>query len=184
MEVMGRADRYGLTDPEIAARYAYTREWGLDEPWFSYGKVNKELRDAFDEGRDPERRVWNFTRTLNAALDRMPDWRPKRGARKELWRGVHLEREDLKKCAAHKPGSIHTWAAFSSASTGEGFTAGRNVRFVITSRHGKDINAYSASPNEGEVLLRAGTKMRVTDEPEWRDGMLHVYVEEIDDGEV
>ena len=61
---------------------------------------------------------------------------------------------------------------------------GRNVRFVITSRRGKDINAYSASPEEGEVLLRAGTRVRVTRKSERRDGMLHVYVEEIDDGEV
>ena len=81
------------------------------------------------------------------------------------------------------PGGTHTWAAFSIASTGRGVT-GRDVRFVLTSRRGKDINAYSASPEEGEVLLRAGTRVRVTDEPEWRDGMLHVYVEEIDDGEV
>ena len=81
------------------------------------------------------------------------------------------------------PGSTHIWAAFSSASTGRVFT-GRSVRFVITSRRGKDINAYSAFPQEGEVLLRAGTRVRVTDKSEWRDGMLHVYVEEMDDGEV
>ena len=85
---------------------------------------------------------------------------------------------------AHEPGSIHTWAAFSSASTGEGFTEGKNVRFVITSRHGKDIKAYSEIPSEDEVMLRAGTRMRVTDKPKEIDGMLHVYVEEIDDGEV
>ena len=81
------------------------------------------------------------------------------------------------------PGSTHTWAAFSIASTGRGFT-GRNVRFVITSRRGKDINAYSASPQEGEVLLRPGTRVRVTRKSEEMEGMLHVYVEEIDDGEV
>ena len=87
---------------------------------------------------------------------------------------------------AGTPGSIRTrtWAAFSSASTDEGFTGGKNVRFVITSRHGKDINAYSAHPTEGEVLLRAGTRMRVTKESKEIEGMLHVYVEEIDDGEV
>ena len=85
---------------------------------------------------------------------------------------------------AHEPGSIHTWAAFSSASTGEGFEAGKNVRFVITSRHGKDIKAYSDIPTEDEVLLRAGTRVRVTRESKRIEGMLHVYVEEIDDGEV
>ena len=66
---------------------------------------------------------------------------------------------------------------------GRGVT-GRNVRFVIKSRHSKDIKAYSELPGEDEVLLRAGTNMRVRKKPKERDGMLHVYVEEIDDGEV
>ena len=79
--------------------------------------------------------------------------------------------------------STHTWPAFSSASTGRGFTD-KNTLFMITGRRGKDIRAYSASPQEGEVLLRAGTRMRVTDKSKEIEGMLHVYVEEIDDGEV
>ena len=55
---------------------------------------------------------------------------------------------------------------------------------MIRGRHGKDINAYSTSPKEGEVLLRAGTRVRVTRKSKRIEGMLHVYVEEIEDGEV
>ena len=49
---------------------------------------------------------------------------------------------------------------------------------------GEDINAYSASPEEGEVLLRAGTRMRVTKESKKEGRVTYIYVEEVDDGEV
>ena len=65
---------------------------------------------------------------------------------------------------------------------GRGVT-GRNVRFVIKSRRGKDIKAYSDAPGEDEVLFGAGTRMRVTDKPKWRDGVFEIHVEEVEDGE-
>ena len=70
--------------------------------------------------------------------------------------------------------------AFSSASAGRG-GAGRNTRFVITGRRDKDIKAYSNSPSEHEVLFRAGTKVRVVDEPTVdTNGVLEIEVEEVD----
>ena len=79
------------------------------------------------------------------------------------------------------PGSTRTrtWAAFSSASTGRGGTGG-NTRFVIKGRRGKDIKAYSNSPNENEVLFRAGTNMRVLKEPYLERGVWVIRVEEAD----
>ena len=101
-----------------------------------------------------------------------------RGKRNPTWRGVDLTPKEQ---AAYTPGSTHTWAAFSSASSKKPFRG--NTRFVIRGKHGKDVKAYSNSPDEHEVLLRAGTRVRVTREQQRRSGVLEIYVEEVDDGE-
>ena len=80
--------------------------------------------------------------------------------------------------APYIPGGIRTWAAFTSASTGPGF--GGNTRFVITGKRGKDVKAYSDNPTENEVLFKAGTRVKVTEESEEIGGVLHIYVEEVD----
>ena len=55
---------------------------------------------------------------------------------------------------------------------------------MIKGKRRKDVKAYSNSPKEGEVLFRAGTKVKVVKGSAEIDSVLHVYVEEIDDGEV
>ena len=106
---------------------------------------------------------------------------PPDGKKNLTWHGLKLSQDDRD---TYTVDSIHTWAAFSSSSTDEHEAFSGNTRCVIKPKHGKDIRAYSAVSREAEVLLRAGTKVRVTEESERIDGVLHIHVEEVDDGEV
>ena len=124
-------------------------------------------------GSASARKVDDLHRTSNGVLDRLDN------VEGVFRRALVLEKDGQK---AYKPGSTHTWAAFTSASTGGGF--GGNTRFVIQGKRGKDVKAYSANPTENEVLFKAGTRVRVTEESEERDSVLHIHVEEVDDGEV
>ena len=55
---------------------------------------------------------------------------------------------------------------------------------MIRGKHGKNIKAYLAIPREAEVLLRAGTRVRVTKESGKKRGVTYIHVEEVDDGGV
>ena len=160
-----------MTDPELAATYSYTTE---KSGWHHYRRLNDELRNALDAGRAPAQRVEDYMLTLNDALDRMPD---QAGT---FWRGVSLSAAER---ASYIPGSVHTWAAFSSSSRKKEKAFRRNALFRVKGRHGKDIKGYSAYASEDEVLFRAGTRVRVIELGQERDGRLRVEVEEIDDGQ-
>ena len=165
------APRYGMTDPELATTYSYTTE---KSGWHHYRRLNDELRDALDKGRAPAQRVEDYMLTLNDALDRMPD---RAGT---FWRGATLSAQEQ---ASYIPGSIHTWAAFSSSSRKKEKAFRGNTRFVVKGKRGKDIRAYSAYATEDEVLFKAGTKMRVVGTPSRASGgVVEIEVEEVDDG--
>ena len=51
---------------------------------------------------------------------------------------------------------------------------------MIKGKRGKDVKAYSNSPNEHEVLFRAGTKIRVTHKPHLEGGVWVIHVKEVD----
>ena len=85
-----------------------------------------------------------YRRTLDDALDRLPDY-PAPG----LKRGVTLTPADL---ARYVLGRIVTEAAFTSGSMDKGFDV--TVRFRIKGLHGERIERLSAHPSEREVLLR------------------------------
>ncbi len=161
------APRRGLTDPELATTYAYTTEHG---GWSHYRPLNKELRDAVEEGRAAARRVDDYARTLNDALDRLPDMQG------TFYRGVQLTRAEQ---ATYTTGSVFTWADFSSSSARRGGAFSRNTRFIIHGKHGKDIRRYSAIRSEDEVLFKAGSTFRVLNRR--MDGnVLEFEVEEVD----
>ena len=61
--------------------------------------------------------------------------------------------------AEHQVGNVVTYEAFTSASTGSGFSGPH--RFRIKSKHGKSVEPYSAYRSEREVLFAAGTRFRV-----------------------
>ena len=166
-KVAAGAPRHDMTDPELATTYAYTTEEAV---WSHYRKLNQELRDAFEGQRAPPKRIEDYALTLNDALDRLPDQAGR------FWRNVQMSAAEQ---AAYSPGSIHTWAAFSSASTRQDVFGSRNTRFVIRGRHGKDIRRYSAYPREDEVIFKAGTRVRVVGRREGRK--TYIEVEEVGD---
>lgn len=87
----------------LASTYAYTTE--SEGEWFHYKAVNAELRKVANDGRSPDRPVWDYMLTLNDALNRLPDWRPMPGKANLTWRGVNLSKNGQD---AYTPGSIHT----------------------------------------------------------------------------
>ena len=137
------APRHGMTDPELAGVRAYTTS---DDTW-GYGPVNSGLRSG-----DAKQiaRFRNYRDTVNAALARLPDHTG------VVRRGTTLPSDEL---ARHRPGAVVTYDAFTSASTGSGYS-GRH-RFLIQSRHGKSVEPYSAYRSELEVLFAAGTRFQV-----------------------
>ncbi len=160
-------DKRGMTDPELAAGYAYTTS---DRPW-GYLLLNEALRDAERPGGPPlPKRYDDYRRTLDDALDRLPDH-----SAGGLKRGTTLTPNEI---AGYVPGSVVTEAAFTSASVGRGF--GGNVRFTIRSLHGKRIDGLSRYPSEREVLFRAGTRFRVLDKYE-EGSTTYIELEEVDD---
>ena len=159
-------DPHGMTDPELAVSYAYTTS---DVPW-GYARPNEALRKAH-AGSPLPKRYDNYRRTLNDALDRLPDY-PAAGLR----RGTSLSPEDV---ARYVPGRIVTEAAFTSASIGKGFSG--NVRFTIHGRHGKRIERLSAYPSEREVLFKAGTRFRVLNVRPEGNRRVKIEMEEVDD---
>lgn len=162
-------DRRAMTDPELVAGYAYTTsgaEWG-------YKRLNEALTTKGWEGEPPlPPRYDHYRRTLDAALDRLPDY-PARNLR----RGATLRYNDI---AGYVVGEVKTERRFLSTSTGRGFSG--NVRFTIHGRHGKRIERLSAFPSEEEVLFKAETKFLVVGKRRDEAGVTHIEMEEVDDG--
>lgn len=162
-------DKHAMTDPELVAAYAYTTsgaEWG-------YRRLNEALTTKGWEGEPAlPARYDHYRRTLDAALDRLPDY-PARNLR----RGATLRYNDI---AGYVVGEVKTERRFLSTSTGRGFSG--NVRFTIHGRHGKRIERLSAFPSEEEVLFKAETKFLVVGKRRDEAGVTHIEMEEVDDG--
>ncbi len=167
-KIRAGAPRRNLTDAELATTYAYTTE---RQVWSHYARLNRELREAFDMGRAPQRRIDDYARTLNDALDRLPD---EQGT---FYRGIQLTAVEQ---ATYTPGSVHTWAGFSSSSARRSGAFSGNTRFIILARNGKDIRRYSAAESQDEVLFKAGSRFRVIGTPSRQGGLLVIEVEEVD----
>jgi len=158
----GSTPRHGMTDPELTGVYAYTTE---SSRW-SYHRVNPGLRS-----KDPAQvaDVRDYRDTVNAALDRLPDHVG------TVRRGTVLPDDVL---AAHQVGEIVTYKAFTSTSTGHGFS--KPHRFTISSKRGKLIERYSGHEVENEVLFRAGTRFKVLEREDKGGGEVHFRMIEVD----
>lgn len=148
--VEGRNLRLGDTTPEeVAMMRAYTGN--------SYRTINKVLRDAAGNPTGPFVRI---RQAVNAALDRVP----KHVDEDPLIR--HVRVSDLgQMMSEYQKGTVHTWHAFTSTTTSKtaNVVSSANVKFRIA-HNGKGVSVKSISqfPNENEVLLPAGTQVRVT----------------------
>ena len=139
---------HGLTQEESAAIYLYTMDWGEDS---LYRLLNKVLREEDRSVLVP----WNgYIKLFDTAINKLPS------CQINLWRGIDL---DISKNYA--AGQEITWWYFSSCSSAlnavKHFLGPVSTLFMIEARNAKDISSYSNYPNEKELVLGLGTRIRV-----------------------
>lgn len=154
---IGHVRELDLSEAELVAINAYTGTY--------YRTLNGALRsgDAISAAR-----VEPFRSMLNAALDKMPVYE---GLTK---RGAYL---DATAMSGLEVGKVLKEQAFLSTSYGDGAFDG-NVRYVIYSKNGKNIERLSSFSSEQEVLFKAGTEFEIIDVIE-DDGVLTVTMKEL-----
>ncbi|CAF1500300.1 unnamed protein product [Rotaria magnacalcarata] len=142
-----KAPSENLTCDESAAIYLYTMETEC------YSKMNKALRLNLMEGVKP---WFLYLKLLHTALNKLP-------CQKLLvWRGITGDVS-----LNYSKNTKFTWAGVSSASTDISvlhcFLPNNThcTLFSINSRYGKSVVKHSAMPNECEIILMPGTRLRV-----------------------
>ena len=99
---------------------------------------------------------------MMTGLEKLPDYRG------ECWRGYnHGTRAQI--LEQYQVGRPIQWGAFTSVTTdksaAQSFAPDTRVIFKITVTSGRDINAYSFFPQEGEILLSPSHRFTVSSEP-------------------
>ena len=139
---------HGLSRDESAAVYLYTMEWG-DESL--YRVLNKALRS---ETRRELTQWFPYLKLFDTALEKLPT------VKECLWRGI-----DAGLTTKFEKDQDLIWWAVSSCSSSldviKDFVGKDAVLFMIQAMNGKDISGYTNFPDENEVLLRPGTRLRV-----------------------
>jgi len=124
-----------------------------------YAKLNDYLRGGkqYRIAADQKETYDAFTEVLNKTLDKLDTYSGM------VFRGVRDgDGSILKKYKdAFAAGEIVTEKAFTSTSASPGKAFGANIRMHIRSKNGKHIQIASHHANEAEVLLKAGTKLRI-----------------------
>ena len=153
-----------LTRDESAAIYLYTM------PTCFFSRLNETLRAENPLALKP---WFDFLKLFISALKKLP---PTNGT---VWRAVS---EDV--------GSIfdnddeHIWWSFNSCSMDlgiiQGYLGRSGTLFAIHTINAKDITAFSAFPDEREVVLMPGTRLRVKYKPlDFIDRLFVLHLEEI-----
>lgn len=137
-----------LTLDQSAAIYLYT----MSTPFFS--RLNETLRA---EDRSALKPWFPFLKLFMSALQNLPS------STTIVWRAVSTDigssivKDDVK-----------TWWSVNSSSTDlkvvEHYLGERGTLFAINAIDGKKIHEYSAYPDEKEVILMPGTRVRMTSE--------------------
>jgi len=129
---------------ESAAIYLYT----METPIFSH--LNKTLRDRNRQALKP---WFAFLKLFISALEKLPP------IKATVWRGVNYD-----DTLTFVDKDIHIWWGVNSCSintrTVQQFLSETGTLFVIDTIHGKDISAFSAFPDEQEVILMPGTRVQ------------------------
>ena len=134
-----------LTINESAAIYLYTKYKHIFE------KLNKTLRAENPYALEP---WFPYLKLFLTAVGKLPS------RLTTVWRGVgsNIGR-------GFERNVVHTWWSMNSCSSYlnvAGIFAGdTGTLFCINALHGKDISAYSAYPQEEEIVLMPGTCLRV-----------------------
>jgi hypothetical protein len=154
-----------LTRDEAAAIYLYS----MPTSFFSY--LNVALRN----GKRDELKPWfAFLRLLITALDKLP-----RMKQCTLWRGVTDDG-----ALGFDDDKVHTWWSVNSCSTVlkvvEPFLGKKGTLFAIEATQAKNISEFAVIPDEQEVILMPGTRVRCKCSPlSIDDRYFVVHLEEI-----
>ncbi len=133
-----------LTRDESAAVYLYS----MPTPFFS--RLNDALRI---ENRHALKPWFAFLKLFITALEKLPS------TRKTVWRGVSGDVSSI-----FADGDVHIWWSVNSCSMDlkvvEKFLSETGTVFAIDAIDAKDISAFSTFPEEQEILLMPGTRVR------------------------
>jgi len=128
--------------------------------------MNEQLRD-----RAVTDRIRRKIDVLTSALKNLPDFRG------DVFRGATIQDPKLLRTYS-RVGETVSERAFISASRSPSKAFSGNVRFYIASKHGKEIDKWSAYPEEEEVLFQPGTQFKVLEYV--RDGNdIEIFLEEL-----
>lgn len=190
---IGTVQRVGapaLTHEDIATMYMYT----MDSDF--YKALNRELSLSYgdeDATHNCAEHFLPYTKLMVAALGKLPLVQAK------LWRGI--PDKSCKECMGKnqagddvKVDDVVTWTSFTSCSTSpkelqsenflgdvSGGQAVARTVFQIFAVSGVSINAYSAFPTEGEVIILPGSKFRVEKFTDGKKGVVEVRMRQIAD---
>lgn len=136
-----------LSDSELIVLRDYTGP--------AYGQLNRILRGGMPDPKTQGQKknfqeVMTYKALLNSALSKLPAYKG------TVYRTTTLPPEVL---TEYKVGKTIIHKAFTSASTG--FSSFGDYCFVMKSRTGRAIRAFSQNPSEEEVLFRSGTKFKI-----------------------
>jgi hypothetical protein len=139
---------HDLTRDESASIYLYTMDWGEQS---LYRVLNEALREKDRSVLVP----WHgYLKLFNTALQKLPSHDM------NLWRGINV---DITK--NYKEGEELTWWSYNSCSSAvkvmKQFLGPISTLLMVEAKNGKLISAYSNFPDENEVILGLGTRLRV-----------------------
>lgn len=115
----------------------------------AYQRMNEQLREGEVSGA-----IQRKVERLIEALEKLPDFHG------DVYRGATIHDENV--LAKYEDvGAEVLEDAFTSATKSPLKAFSGNVRFYLSSKHGKDISNWSVHPEEEEVLFKPGTPFKV-----------------------
>ncbi|CAF1205228.1 unnamed protein product [Didymodactylos carnosus] len=159
-----------LTRDESAALFLYTME--ADD--FSFYRIlNQILRT---EDRNEAKPWFAYLKLFDTAINKLPT------VKGNVWRAV---RGNVTK--GYKENDVLTWWSVSSCSTSVDVLKGfikqneESTLFMIEAINGKDVTGYTLFPNEKEIILTFGTRLRVKSIGFQHGKLYLVHLAEVDD---
>lgn len=144
-----KEDLYSLTHDESAAIYLYTMATSF------FRLLNEALRSEDRHALEP---CFGFLKLFITALQKIPS------TKRTVWRGVAGDVGSV-----FADGDIHIWWSINSCSLDlkvvERYLSNPGTLFAIDVIHGKNISAFSAFPEEQEIILMPGTSVSAKNLP-------------------
>jgi hypothetical protein len=152
-----------LTRDESSAIYLYTMS----------ASFNLRLNETLRAKRHELKPWFDFLKLFITALEKLPS------ISGTVWRAISGDVGSI-----FDDNDVHIWWSVNSCSTDlrgiQAFLGEKGILFAIRAINAKDITAFSAIPDEGEVVLMPGTKLRAKCESlSFIDRLWVLHLEEI-----